>query len=294
MKHSATTLVVLAAGRGSRFGGPKQFTAFGSLEWPLMLYNILHAWQNGISHLVIVTRAEHQSVLQKTVLSALPKGLAVDIAFQDNNNLPASCHLPLETEKPLGTAHALWCAKQYITGCFIVINADDYYGAQAFELARTLTVEDGAIVAYQLCNTLSEHGGVNRGRCIIKNNKLTNIEEVMGIQRNQNQLCLGHNAEEQPIQLSEKELVSMNFWIFSNKIWSALERAISDTFSQGTYMHKEAHLPKAVSLLISKGADIQVLTSHDAWFGVTYAADSPMVNGKLSDLTAKGLFQRKV
>lgn len=287
--NNTMSLVILAAGRGSRFGGPKQFTDFGPNQWPLMLYNICHAFDAGIKHVVFITRQEHRTVLHEKVLAKLPNNMTFDVVYQDVHHIPKGCIVSDSREKPLGTAHALWCAKSAIPNNMLVINADDYYGSQAFTLAAKQENGNG-LVAFELKNTLSEHGGVNRGQCKLENDQLVAIEEIIDINQHTDQLCIGYTTDQKQVTLPMEQLVSMNCWFFTQGIWSALEQVLSKTLIQGAVPDVEAHLPSAVSLLLNTNQSVKVLTSHDAWFGVTYAADSTAVNLQLTKLTQQGKF----
>ena len=295
---SETSLVILAAGRGSRFGGAKQFHPFGQLNKTLMSYNICHAIDNGCRHVVFITQANHKDQLIEKVITHLPENIKYSIVFQDNSDLPSECKIASTREKPLGTAHALWCARQVIPGNFCVINADDYYGKQAFKLVSTINNNSSsAMVAYQLKKTLSEFGGVNRGICqLSNNNELLALTECENI-RQEGKNIYGETLHNPKQSLTENTLVSMNFWYFDQQIFAILHQLLLNTFSAAQFEQtqsneKECYLPDAIALLKTLGAKpTKVLTSHDEWFGVTYAADSENVNSKLSELTDKGWFE---
>lgn len=266
------SLVVLAAGNGSRFGGPKQFHLFAPLNLTLLEYNLKNGIAIGINHLVIICRAMHKEYID-ALITRLPNDIKVDIAIQDNTNLPDNCLVTATREKPLGTAHALWCAKPYLTGDFIVINGDDYYGPSAFSLSQKVGHNWVLMVAFLAGNTLSQNGGVNRGICQTKYQQLIAIEEVYSIEQKGSDL-IGLDKENKQITIEKSQLVSMNFWCFSCDIFSAIEKVLLDTFSNTSMQEQEALLPDAVAIIISQQPEkTRVETSHDAWFGVTYSAD---------------------
>ncbi|MDO6444690.1 sugar phosphate nucleotidyltransferase [Colwellia sp. 1_MG-2023] len=294
---SETSLVILAAGRGSRFGGAKQFHAFGQLNKTLMSYNICHAIDKGCQHIVFITQAKHKEELIEKVINHLPKKVRYNIVFQENDDLPSECKIPRTRKKPLGTAHALWCARQVIPGNFCVINADDYYGKQAFELVTTINHESSAMVAYQLKKTLSDFGGVNRGICQLSNdNELFALTECENIHQDGSAIY-GETLLNPKLSLTDNTLVSMNFWYFDQQIFPILRQLLLNTFAakqcdQAQSDEKECYLPDVIALLTTESAKpTKVLTSQDEWFGVTYAADSENVNNKLSELTNKGWFK---
>lgn len=295
------TLVILAAGRGSRFGGVKQFHPFGRLKKTLMEYNICHAIENGFNKIVFITQQAYEEELMTKVINHLPASIEYQIVFQQITDLPQGCSLAKSREKPLGTAHALWCARDAIQGRFVVLNADDYYGRQAFKLITTEAENYlSAIVAYQLKQTLSENGGVNRGICHLSDNiELLELSECEDIKRVGNKIS-GKSNKIVDNDINEDTLVSMNFWYFDLQIFPLLKQLLLNTFNVEDHHlealnenvnEKECYLPDVIALLNSQGNQpTKVLTSHDAWFGVTYAADSGNVNIKLTELTNRGLF----
>ena len=297
--HNSTvkTLVILAAGRGSRFGGIKQFHPFGRLKKTLMEYNICHAIENGFNKIVFITQQAYEKELKDKVINHLPDNIENKVVFQSSSDLPQGCSLAKSRTKPLGTAHALWCARDVIKGNFVVINADDYYARQAFKLITTEAENHfSAIVAYQLKQTLSENGGVNRGICYLsENNYLLQMRECEDIQRVDNKI-IGkvNNISEEDID--ENILVSMNFWYFNPQIFPIIQQLLINTFKSDptqlkTSCENECYLPDVIALLKNNHKhSTKVLTSHDAWFGVTYAADSDYVNNKLTELTNRGIF----
>ncbi|MDG1750840.1 MAG: sugar phosphate nucleotidyltransferase [Thalassotalea sp.] len=292
------TLVILAAGRGSRFGGAKQFHPFGRLKKTLMEYNICHAIKNGFKEVVFITQQIHGEQLISQVINHLPTQITSSIVFQNITDLPEGCFLADSREKPLGTAHALWCARDAIKGNFVVINADDYYGQQAFALISAIPENySSAIVAYQLTKTLSENGGVNRGICqLSENNELLALSECENIQQVDHKIRGELSSITDDIELNENTLVSMNFWYFNQQIFPLLKQLLLNTFKSDSIQldsadKKECYLPDVIALLNNNGEHpTKVLTSHDAWFGVTYAADSDNVNNKLTGLADRGLF----
>lgn len=293
-----TTLVILAGGNGSRFGGPKQFTVFGHLQKTLMEYNIHNAIAAGFNHVVFITQAQQKEQLLREVIPRLPSHISISIAIQAVSEVPDTCRISPTRTRPLGTAHALWCAKEHVKGRFTVINADDYYGQQAFyqlqqwnEYAHAESINKRyAMVAYLVKNTLSDHGGVNRGLCKYDNQMhLKSIKEVENI-------CQIQTCNEFTIQgviVSDKEtiiippnaLVSMNCWAFDQQIFPAIEQILIDTFLAETNDNVECYLPDVLmTQLVKKQIEVNVLVSKDDWFGVTYEADSDSVNNKINQV----------
>lgn len=293
-----TTLVILAGGNGSRFGGPKQFACFGHLQRTLMEYNIYHAIEAGFSHAVFITQASQKAILAREIIPRLPEKIAVSIVIQANNIIPQRCYVSPERTKPLGTAHALWCAKDYIKGRFVVVNADDYYGPQAFvqlqhwnkHLQSDSFNNRYAMVAYLVENTLSEHGGVNRGLCEYDSEMclkhIKEVESIRQVREGKTPAIQGDIVStKKTITISPNSLVSMNCWAFDKCIFPAIERILIDTFVIDTDKKIECFLPEVVmSQLVNEHIKVNILVSKDDWFGVTYAEDSISVDSKINQI----------
>ncbi|WP_371195733.1 sugar phosphate nucleotidyltransferase [Glaciecola sp. SC05] len=298
------TIVILAAGSGSRFGGAKQFMCFGHGAKTLMEYNLHHAMKAGFTHVVFVTQAHQKEQLEQQVMPRLPSRLKVDIAIQTVDMLPDACQLSPTRNKPLGTAHALWCARAHIKGAFAVINGDDYYGEQAFAQLQSRhksidqhnAVSHHTMVAYLIKNTLSENGGVNRGICehnaSMQLQRITEVEQIKSISEHGHSAIVGKIASSgKSIHIPHNTPVSMNCWLFDKSIFSGIEQALVATFgtaadAQQIDSNTECYLPDVVmSLLANAQVVVDVLISKDDWFGVTYAADSASVDEKVNGLT---------
>ena len=295
-----TTLVILAGGNGSRFGGPKQFACFGHLKRTLMEYNIYYAIEAGFSQVVFIIKASHKEQLEREVISMLPEKITVSIAIQTNSMIPQQCYVPSERTTPLGTAHALWCAKEYIKGRFVVVNADDHYGPQAFvqlqywntHMHSENSNKRYAMVAYLIENTLSEHGGVNRGLCEYDSNMhlkhIKEVESIRQIREGRNSIIRGDIVStKETINIPFCSLISMNCWAFDSYIFPAIEHMLIHTFAIDTDEKVECYLPDVVMEQLDKeNIDVNILISKDDWFGVTYAKDSVSVENKINQLIA--------
>ncbi|MEW6989237.1 sugar phosphate nucleotidyltransferase [Colwelliaceae bacterium 6441] len=293
MKQLIKTLVILAAGRGSRFGGAKQFHQFGVLNKTLMEYNICHAIYHGFTKIIFITQEAHQAQLTQQVITHLPKHVDCHIVYQQSDNLPKECFIDASRTKPLGTAHALWCARNKLNESFVVINADDYYGEHAFKLAaQHHEKETFAIVAYQLKQTLSKNGGVNRAICQVSTNKqLLMLTEFENIKRIDNGDVIGKATQTTAQKIDDNCLVSMNFWCLNKDVFPLLKQLLINTFSSEKDNNKECYLPSIVNITKDAPSQItRVLASHAPWFGVTYATDSANVTNQLTELTHKGFF----
>jgi len=291
-----STLVILAAGLGSRFGGNKQLAEFGQQQLTLMEYNLINAVNAGFDQVVFVIRPELDALLKQQVIPRLPKGLAYAFAYQSFDDLPHGCSVPPKRNKPLGTAHALWCCRNLIKNSFAVINADDFYGKQAFSLLlqqAKKTPKDYLMVAYQLQNTLSDFGGVNRGLCQINEQQhLLAIEECEQIKANELGIDGVLSESQQVVELAAESLISMNCWFFTTDIFSALEQALVNLLCSSKEkrldVNDECYLPAVVMQQIQQqNKAVMVLNTEDTWFGLTYPEDSVQVGEKVTALFGK-------
>jgi len=279
------SIVILAAGLGSRFGGDKQLVEFGNKKLTLMEYNLLNAVQAGFDEVIFVIRPELTGVLHKQVISRLPEGLQYEIVLQTLDNLPRGCIAPVERSKPLGTAHALWCCHDLLTKSFAVINADDYYGAQAFELLLTQAKETAnhhLMVAYQIQNTLSEFGSVNRGLCQLSTeDHLVQIEECQNIIQQGDKITGKLGVDDKLIELDKESLISMNCWLFNTDIFPLLAEEIRQVLQQNI-LTVECYLPNVVmKQIVQQQKKVKVLETTEHWFGLTYQQDCEKVSEKV-------------
>jgi dTDP-glucose pyrophosphorylase len=273
-------LVVLAAGMGSRFGGDKQLAVLGNTGRTLLHFSAMDAYQAGVRKLVLVIRPELIAALQQQVLLHLPADLKVVLVVQNPADLPNGISAD-PRKKPWGTAHALWCARSAVANDpMIVINADDYYGVKAMQLLVqhfSNATPDWAMVAFPLARTLSAHGGVNRGVCVVAQSYLKSVEEYCQITRQNTLTLLGINSQGQAVQLAPDAPVSMNIWGFSAAIMQQLELALTAFFQAKPDDKTECYLPAVVDKALKQTQRLQVYLSDEAWFGVTYPADLPEI-----------------
>ncbi len=280
------TLLVLAAGMGSRYGGLKQIDPVGPSGETLLDYSVHDALRAGFDRVVFVIRRDFEDAFRQTIGAKYAGRIAVDYVFQAPDTLPAGLTPPVGRTKPLGTGHATWCAHTAIRAPFAVINADDFYGADSFQqLARFLrAVRPGqaAMVGFQLDRTLSESGAVSRGICdVAADGALRSVTERTGILASD----VGNNY-------TGREIVSMNCWGFHPEIFPQLEMGLTAflrALTPATQEKAEFYLPAAVSQLIAeKQLDVRVLPTTSAWFGVTYREDKPKVAAALAALVNAG------
>lgn len=287
------TLLLMAAGSGSRYGKLKQFDELGPAEEFLMEFSIFDAISVGFTHIVVITKAANQSFLQEYLSKRLPQGIDLDVLVQDITDLPEAITLEVKREKPWGTAHAVWTARKVINSEFVIINADDYYGKQAFEGAAHFIKNNNAkniyaLVGYQLKDTLSEHGSVSRGVCKVEDNHLISIEEHTKIEVVDDEII---DADSDRI-LDPDTIVSMNFWICNPSIFNYIETYFKNFLAIPENLEKsEIYLPFVAQEMMANGLiDINVISSNSEWFGITYYEDKAEAVNTLAQLTKNGKY----
>ena len=288
------TLVLLAAGMGSRYGGLKQVDPVGPSGETLLDYSIYDALRSGFGKVVFIIRHDIEQQFREVVGKRFEGRAPVDYAFQELNHLPAGFSVPEGRTKPWGTTQAVLAAEDVVREPFAVLNADDFYGRESFAtLATHLTSgsQDLAMVGFQLKNTLSEHGTVARGICGVgADGYLTSVQEFTKIEKT------ATGAREGERTFTGDELVSMNFWGFRPAVFGDL-RASFTTFLQrsGTELKSECYIPATVNeLMVAGKARVKMLSSRSPWFGVTYKEDKPRVVESIARLVAAGTYPPKL
>lgn len=288
------TLLLMAAGRGSRYGALKQFDGLGPQEEFLMEFSIYDALENGFDHIVVVTQKDNVSFLEEYLSKRIPKGVKLDVVPQQVSDLPDGINYSGERTKPWGTAHAVWSARKVIDGPFSVINADDYYGKQAFENAAKFVSREAdpnsfGLVAYTLKDTLSPYGSVSRGVCKQNGNSLLSVEERTKIEEGKN----GITDTDSGLKFSGEELVSMNFWVCKPVIFDQIEKDIRNFFQEEENLEKgEVYLPFVIQAMLKQGmTKVEVIPSESMWFGVTYANDKETAMSQLKNMTSQGQYR---
>lgn len=286
------TLVVLAAGMGSRYGGLKQVDPVGPSGETVLDYAVFDAARAGFTRVVFVIRRDFEALFRERIGARYAGRIAVDYVFQALEALPAGFVPPAGREKPWGTGHAVWCAREAVRENFAVINADDFYGADSFaQLAKFLSRAQGgefAMVGFRLANTLSEHGTVSRGVSTASaEGNLQSIVEVTSIAP----ADVGSGKK-----YSGEEVVSMNCWGFTPALFSGLDAQFQSFLAaRGGELKSEFYLPAAVSALVAQGeARVRVLPTGASWFGITYRDDKPRVAAAIAGLVQAGTYPAKL
>lgn len=289
------TLLILAAGMGSRYGGLKQVDPVGPNGETIIDYSIFDALRAGFGKLVFVIRRDIEHQFKEIIGARFEKRVPVEYVFQELDMLPPGFSVPAGRTKPWGTTHAILLAESAVKEPFAAINADDFYGRQAYEvLARHLTsvTPDYAMVGFVLRNTLSKHGTVTRGISRVdENNYLKNVVEMMKIEPDGDG-AKNTGPDGQVTQLTGDEAVSMNFWGFNPAVFPQL-RANFTAFlkKSGQEQKSECYIPTTVNELVTAGqAKVKVLRTNDSWFGVTYREDRPRVIESIGKLITSGVY----
>ncbi len=295
-----TTLLIMAAGLGSRYGGNKQIDRIGPNGEILMEYSIFDAMEAGFDKVVFVIRKNMAETFREMIGDKIARKVQVEYAFQEYDSLPGGFVPPADRTKPYGTVHAVYCAHDLIHEPFAVINADDYYGKDAFRamadsLRRLRTAENSAsMVAYYLKNTISKNGHVTRGVCSTdENNNLVKVVETYSILPFPDGTIRDIYTDPNGVILDPDALVSMNLWGFAPSFFDAAKKYLQDfLFSEeGEPLKKECLLPALVDhLMHTQGLKVEVLSTKAVWFGVTYKEDKATVASKLQELHDDGSY----
>lgn len=298
------TLLVLAAGMGSRYGGLKQIDTLGPNGETIIDYSIYDAKKAGFGKIIFVIRKSIEEDFNEVILNKYKSYIEVDYVLQELDTLPAEFTCPKERTKPWGTAHAILMAKNKIDTFFAVINGDDFYGSHAFQtmadylcsLSFEKDVDTYSMIAYSLSKTLSENGTVSRGVCTEnEDNYLLNIKEHTKIQPIETQVA-NINADGSLEYLNPDSLVSMNFWGFHPSLFRHLELMFANFLKDNIQNIKsEFYIPFAVDDLIKANkAKVKLLKTKAEWFGVTYQEDKEQVAEKLRQFLNDGLYPEKL
>ncbi len=298
------TLVVLAAGMGSRYGGLKQVDPVGPSGEAILDYSVFDAVRAGFGKVVFIIRRDFEAEFKEKVGRKYEGVVPVDYCYQDINDLPAPYKVPEGRTKPWGTGHATRAARTVVAEPFAVINADDFYGRDAFErLAKFLSEDraaDGklhfAMVGYRLSLTLSENGSVARGICTVDGSgKLLGVTEMTKLVR-AGGMAENREDEANPVKVPLDARVSMNLWGFTPGLFTELEERFPKWLAvNGAKEKSEWYIPFVVDELIKEGkADCEVLPTESSWFGVTYREDKPFVMAEIAKLVDAGEYPRSL
>ncbi|MGB1759521.1 MAG: nucleotidyltransferase family protein [Verrucomicrobiales bacterium] len=294
---NSVTLLVLAAGMGSRYGGLKQLDSVGPNGETVIDYSVFDAIRAGFNKVVFIIREDFKEEFKLSIGEKFQDRIEVEYAFQKLDELPPGYTIPNDRTKPWGTGHAILSAMQTVRDPFAVINADDFYGQLAYQKIYNYLSEtpvdalpaNYCMVGYPLKNTLSEHGSVSRGICSVsEDDKLNSVRELTHIVKKHSEIFNEVNGEKE--SLTGDEVVSMNMWGFSPQVFIQLERLFSEFLKENlNVLSSEFYIPFAVDNLIQSGtATVEVLETTEKWFGVTYQDDKVQVQKAILSLIQHG------
>ena len=288
------TLLIMAAGMGSRYGGLKQLDAIGPSGETIIDYSVYDAIKAGFTKVVFIIRKDFEQEFKSKITDKYEGQIQVEFAFQDLNDLPDEFTCPESREKPWGTGHAIFSARNIINEPFVAINGDDFYGRESFKVVADYYRKGAnsfSMVAFKLDKTLSSFGGVTRGLCTVNDEKLNTVIETADLEKTDYGV-----SSNRDIELDGTEPVSMNVWGFTPILFKYLEEKFVEFLSEnGTEMKSEYLIPSVVNELIQSGQEtIHVLRSGATWFGVTYKEDKPYVEGEIEKLVNKGEYPGKL
>lgn len=292
MHNFPTTLVVMAAGMGSRFGGLKQLEPVGKNGEVLLDYSVYDAMKAGFNKVTFVIKKEIEHDFREVVGKRIEKKIDVSYAFQELDKLPAGFSVPADRVKPWGTGHAILCAKDIVDQPFAAINADDFYGPSAYQQINGYLANkngDYCMVGFRLKNTLTDNGTVSRGVCLTdENGNLCDINEVTAITNK----CTYEGENGKIIALDPNTVVSMNMWGFTTDLFDYLEDGFNRFLKEKINIPKsEYFLPSQIDELIKNGKKkAKVLIAEDKWFGMTYKEDKPVLKAAIDEMTQNGRY----
>ena len=285
------TLLVMAAGMGSRYGGLKQLDAVGPNGETIIDFSVYDAIRSGYNKVVFIIREDFEQQFKEQISNKYNDKIDVKIVYQDLEDLPSPFHCPNRRFKPWGTGHAILAAKNVISEPFVAINGDDFYGQDSFKVISDYysSINNSfAMAAFQLDKTLSDHGSVSRGICEQNLNELVAVVETHHIKKNSG----GKIVCDRDISLSGSELVSMNMWGFTPILFDHLEKIFKEFLKENiSDLKSEFLIPSVINDLIEKGIEkVRVLKTQSTWFGVTYIEDKPFVQNQIKELIQNGKY----
>ncbi|MDP7465195.1 MAG: sugar phosphate nucleotidyltransferase [Candidatus Marinimicrobia bacterium] len=284
------TLLVMAAGMGSRYGGLKQLDKVGPNGETIIDYSLHDAIKAGFTKVIFIIRRDFEDQFKLQITNKYLGKFAVEFAFQDIDDLPNGFSCPSGREKPWGTGQAILSARNLINEPFVVINGDDYYGQESFKVIADYYNNGGAqfsMVAFRLDKTLSDFGPVTRGVCNVENDKLDTVVETENLEKKGNYILTNRD-----ITLDGSEPVSMNMWGFTPSLFNYLhEDFVNFLNDEGGELKSEFLIPTVINNLVQNNQEeVYVLRSNASWFGVTYKEDKPFVINKIQELIHSGIY----
>ena len=287
------TLVIMAAGMGSRFGGLKQIEAVGPNGEFIIDYSIYDAIKAGFKKVVFIIKEENYEIFKETIGKRISNHIKVEYVFQNNNNVPVS--IPNERVKPLGTAHAILCCKDVVHENFAIINADDFYGRDSYLkvkdfISNNKNDNEFTLIGYNAIDTITNNGSVKRGICNVKDNYLVNLNEsVINLENGKlNGKTLVDNKD---IEVNNDTTVSMNMFGFTPKLFELLENDFKNFLNNNDLMTAEYLIPEEVNKYLRNGiVNVKVIKTTSKWYGITYKEDLQLIKDEIKKLISDGAY----
>lgn len=285
------TLLLMAAGSGSRYGKLKQFDDLGPNGEFLMEFAIYDAIQNNFEQIVVITKKENVSFLEEHLSNRIPSTIKLNVLAQELTDLPDGVTFTGERKKPWGTAHAVWTARKVIDGPFVVINADDFYGQSAYKKAADFMKSNDeayALLGYTLKDTLSEHGSVSRGVCEVNGDNLVSVQERLKLIQKEDNIL----DEDTNLEFTGDEQASMNFWVCRPSIFDKIESEFRIFLKDDDRIaNSELYIPLMIQeMLQANEIEVKCIPSGGDWFGVTYASDKEKAMNSLKEKSDSGKY----
>jgi len=288
------TLLVMAAGMGSRYGGLKQLDEVGPNGETIIDYSVYDAIEAGFNKVVFIIRQDFRDLFKEKISDKYTDKINIEIVYQNLNDLPQNFTCPVGREKPWGTGHAILAARSVISEPFAAINGDDFYGRESFNIIADYYSKNQSgftMAAFQLDKTLSDFGTVSRGLCEVNKNKLVTVIETHDLKKVNNSI-----SSDREISLNGKEPVSMNMWGFTPVLFDYLQTMFNEFLNENyKNLKSEFLIPTVVNNLIQQNLEnVHVLRTGAQWFGVTYKEDKSLVNQQILNLIGSGLYPEKL
>ena len=287
------TLVILAAGMGSRFGGPKQFYPIGKNGEFIMDYSIYSAVKYGFSKIVFVIREEFEKELKETIGKRIENHVNYSYVFQSLKDIPEEFVLPSDRIKPLGTAHAMYCTRNEVVGNVAVISADDFYGDEAFkDLSELLDKDEYGVLSFKIAETMSSNGTVKRGVCIADDNYIKDIVESVCSLQGDEVICEPIDKNIPSFTMPRDGYVSMLMYGFTQDIFNSIKNEIETSFmkNKDDLSSFEIYLPNVISNEIKTGRKVLNISTNSKWIGLTYKEDVPELVKNIDKYTKEGIY----
>lgn len=289
------TLVIMAAGIGSRYGGLKQIESVGPSGEFIIDYSVYDAIKAGFKKVIFIIKEENYEIFKSTIGKRIENHIEVEYVFQNNDNVPVS--IPKERTKPLGTAQAILCCKDIIKENFAIVNADDFYGRDAFFkvkefISNVKNDNDFALIGYNVLDTITDNGSVKRGVCNIKDDYLVSLDESI-ISKDNHKLSCKTLADNKDIKINNDTIVSMNMFGFTPKVLELFNENFKEFLDNNDLMTSEYLVPVEINIYLKKKLiNVKVIKTTSKWYGITYKEDLNILKDEINKLVNNGVYPK--